>query len=175
MTKLSLRIAPVALAVLLVAPAAAFAQSTPAPTAPATPSMPPTTSAPSAAAPGTQGESLMTRVDQRINELHAQLHITQAQEGQWHKFAQVMRSNAREMDAAVQQRAEKFDTMTAVQNMQSYAKLAEAHAEHMKRLVRAFDNLYNILPESQRKLADNVFRARAEAHAQQHAAGAKSH
>lgn len=163
MTHLSLRIAPVALAALLCAPVAAVAQSTT--TAPAPSASAPAAAAPSTAAPSTTAESPEARVSQRINELHAELHITQAQEPMWKKFSSVMRTNAREMDAAVEQRAENFDSMNAVQNMQSYAKLAEAHAEHMKRLVTAFDSLYKSLPATQKKLADDAFRARAAQHA----------
>jgi hypothetical protein len=44
--------------------------------------------------------------------------------------------------------------MNAVQNMPSYAQIAEAHVQHLQKLVPAFDNLYSAMPEQQKKLAD---------------------
>ena len=45
--------------------------------------------------------------------------------------------------------------------------MAEAHVQHLQKLVPAFDNLYNAMPEQQKKLTDQVFRANAEQHATQ--------
>ena len=78
-----------------------------------------------------------------------------------------MRENARDMDQAFMQRAQQYPTMNAMQNMQSYEQIAEAHAQHLQKLVPAFDNLYNAMPEQQKKLTDQVFRANAERHAAQ--------
>src|ERR1700694_70912 len=39
------------------------------------------------------------RVEARIKNMHARLKITQAQEEQWAKVAQVMRENAKSLDA----------------------------------------------------------------------------
>ena len=57
--------------------------------------------------------------------------------------------------------------MTALQNMQSYEQLAEAHAQHLQKLVAAFQNLYDTMPDQQKQLADQVFHANAEQRAQQ--------
>ena len=77
------------------------------------------------------GKNAQERVENRIKELHAQLHITPAEQPQWEQFAQVMRENARDMDQEFMQRAQQFLTMNAVQNMRSYEQIAE---EHTKRL-----------------------------------------
>ena len=77
-----------------------------------------------------------------------------------------MRDNARDMDEAVEQRAQQFPTMTAVDNMQSYEKLAEDHVQHLQKLIPAFQALYDAMSPEQKKTADQVFRAGAEAHAQ---------
>ena len=90
------------------------------------------------------------------------MHITPAEETQWNQFAEVMRQNARDMDQAFIQRAEQFPTMNAVQNLQSYEQLAEDHAQRVQKLIPAFENLYNVMPEQQKQLADQVFRANAE-------------
>jgi len=111
------------------------------------------------------------RVERRIKELHAQLRITPAEEAQWNQFAEVMRQNARDMNQAFIQRAQQFETMTAVQNMQSYEQLAEEHAQRVQKLVPVFQALYDAMPDRQKQLADQVFRANSERHAQ----GAQPH
>jgi len=151
------RMIALTVAALLAAPAAALAQSAQAPgQAPAAPAL----SAPGAgkAAPG----GAVARVEQHIKELRAQLKITPAQEGQWQQFAQIMRDNAREMDQAVMQRAQQFSSMTAVEDMESYEKIAEAHVQHLQKLLPAFSNLYAAMTPEQKQRADEVFRSRAE-------------
>ena len=44
--------------------------------------------------------------------------------------------------------------------------IAAAHAQHVQKLVPAFENLYNAMPDQQKRLADQVFRENAETHAQ---------
>jgi hypothetical protein len=112
------------------------------------------------------GKNAEERVEGRIKELHAQLHITPAEEPQWNEFAQVMRENARDMDQAFMQRAQQFPTMNAVQNMQSYEQISEQHAQRVQKLVPAFQKLYDAMPDQQKRLADQVFRANAEKHMQ---------
>jgi hypothetical protein len=142
---------------LLALPAAVLAQ--PASAAPPAAASSATTSQPA------QGKSMEERVEAHIKQLHTQLQITPAEQSQWDKFAQVMRDSARDMDRAFMERAQQYKTMNAVQNMQSYEQIAEAHAKHLQKLVPAFDNLYNAMPEQQKKLTDQVFRANAEQHA----------
>ena len=147
------RLALLAVAALLALPAAASAQSAQAPA----------TAAPPAAATPTV-KSAEERVERRIAELHAQLKITPAEQQQWDQFAQVMRDNAREMDQVFTQRAQQYESMNAVQNMQSYEQVAETHAQQLQKLVPAFQNLYNSMPDQQKQIADQVFRANAAKH-----------
>ena len=70
------------------------------------------------------------------------------------------------MDQAFLQRAQQFPTMDAVQNMQSYEQIAEQHAQRVQKLVPAFQKLYDAMPDQQKRLADQVFRANAEKHMQ---------
>ena len=111
-----------------------------------------------------------TRVEERIADLHARLHITPAQETQWNQFAQVMRDNARNMDQTFEQRAQRFGQMTAVDNMQSYAQLAEAHAQDVQKLVPAFQAVYDSMSADQKRTADQLFRNYAE-HGPHHGMG----
>jgi hypothetical protein len=164
-------LAAAATAALLAMPQAVLAQSAQSVAAlGATPPPPAASTSPIAGHP-VAGKNAAERVERRIKELHAQLRITTAEEPQWSQFADVMRQNERDMDQAFIQRAQQFETMTAVQNMQSYEQLAEEHAQRVQKLVPAFQNLYDAMPDQQKQLADQVFRANSEKRAQ----GAQAH
>jgi len=158
------RLAPATLVALLSLPAAALAQSPQAPI-PAPRGAPPAVSSPMAGHP-VAGKNAEERVENRINELHAQLRITTAERPQWDQFADVMRQNARDMDQIVIQRAQQFQSMNALQNMQSYGQITQAHAQHVQNLVASFQALYDTMPDQQKRLADQVFRANSEQHQQ---------
>ncbi|MGF6901272.1 protein CpxP [Paraburkholderia sp. GAS348] len=120
------------------------------------------TSAPASAPMGTPASAPAAKaghernVEDRIAYLHTQLKITPAQESQWNAFADVMRSNGQTMGQLFQQR--KADTnLSALDDMKQYATIAQAHADGMKRLVDAFDPLYNSFSPEQKKLADVTF------------------
>ena len=86
--------------------------------------------------------SRVEHVEARIKELQAKLHITPTQEALWQNVTQIMRDNAQTMDALTQARTDKVKTMTAVDNLQSYSAIVEAHAEGLKKFVPAFEALY---------------------------------
>jgi periplasmic protein CpxP/Spy len=157
------RLASFAMAALLFVSAALAQPQQPAATQGATTQPPAATSSPMAGH-AVPGKNAKERVERRIKELHSQLQITPAEEPQWNEFASVMRENARDMDQAFMQRTQQFATMNAVQNMQSYEQLAEAHAQNVQKLVPAFQKLYDAMPDQQKRLADQVFRANAERH-----------
>jgi pyruvate/2-oxoglutarate dehydrogenase complex dihydrolipoamide acyltransferase (E2) component len=128
------------------------------------------TAAPPAAAPSGQAaapakpavhRNQESMVEQRIADLHARLKITPAEEAQWGQFAQVMRDNAVAIDQAFQSRVKALPTMTAADNVKSYADLSAEHAQEMQKLVPVFQALYGTMPDSQKHLADQVFRADA--------------
>ena len=153
----SSHLASAAVVALLALSAAALAQPTqsPAPAAPPAAASSPMTSH------SVPGKNMEERVENHIKQLHAQLRITLAEQPQWDQFVQIMRENARDMDQAFMQRAQQYPTMNAMQNMQSYEQIVEAHVQHLQKLVPAFDNLYDAMPEQQKKLTDQVFRANA--------------
>jgi hypothetical protein len=128
--------------------APAFAQAP----APMTGSMP----APAAAteAPKPHGDPL----DAHIAALHENLQITAAEEKQWKALAAVMRHNAEVSRDLVNKKLENVETMTAVEDLQNYADVAEAHAQGLKRLTKAFAALYAVMPDDQKKVADEHFR-----------------
>ena len=154
----------VALAVFL-APSIGLAQSA----APLPPTAAPANPAPAAAAPSSApAPSTATQgaVDQRIKMLQSQLGITEAQMPLWSAFSQAMRDNAVATDALFTQRAGAVATMSAPDNMHSYAQIARAYADNTERLATAFDSLYASLSDTQKQAADTMFRQQATAAAQ---------
>jgi protein CpxP len=83
----------------------------------------------------------------------------------WNAFAQAMRDNAASTEQLFQQRAGAAATMTAVDNMHSYATLARAYADDTAKLSTAFDSLYASLTPTQKQAADTLFRQQATAKA----------
>jgi hypothetical protein len=133
-----------------------LAQATP---APATPAPAATTRMQTAAAKG----STVEPVEARIKDLHARLKITPAQEDLWNNATQVMRENAKTMDALRRTRSEKAQTMTAVEDFKSYGEISEVHADGIKKFVPVFSALYDSMSDAQKKNADTIFR-RGPAH-----------
>jgi esterase/lipase len=124
----------------------AFAQTA----APA--SAPDATAAPAAAAKAGHERN----VEDRIAYLHSQLKITSAQETQWKAFADVMRNNGQTMGQLFEQRKAETN-VSALDDMKQYATIAQAHADGMKKLVDAFEPLYDGMSPEQKKLADVTF------------------
>jgi hypothetical protein len=147
-----------------------FAQSS-APAAASAPAVQTAASAPAAS-------KREARVEERIADLHSSLKITPQQEGQWSKFADVMRDNGRTMADLYRQRIAQRDTMSALDDMKQYEQITQANADGTKRLVEAFEPLYASLSPEQKKLADTSFRdehgksKHSRGHHRPHAAGA---
>ena len=110
-------------------------------------------------------QTTQAMVENRLSELHSRLKITPAQGQQWDQFAQVMRDNAKAMDQLYKERADKLSSMSAVDNMQSFAQIEQERGQDMQKLVPAFQTLYASLSDDQKQSADRMFRYEA-AHAQ---------
>jgi len=120
----------------------------------------PQSQAGAAATAATKGET----VEQRIASLHTSLKITQAEESKWAPVAQSMRENAAAMDKLVaESRTTPPQNMTAVDDLKTYQKFAEAHAEGLKNLISSFNALYEAMPDAQKKVADQVFQSAHQA------------
>lgn len=111
-------------------------------------------------------------VEKRITELHAKLKITDKQSPQWEAYAKTMRENADGTDKAFQDRAQKLSSLNADDAMQSYAKLAQMHADNMQKLATSFSTLYGTFSADQKKAADKLFRNERE---ERREAARKSH
>jgi protein CpxP len=104
-------------------------------------------------------------VETHIKDLHKKLKITDAQKTQWDALAQVMRDNAQKMAELEKRRSADAKSMTAVDVVKSYAEVIDAHEDGMKKFIPAFEDLYNSLSDSQKKIADSLFRSRARSEA----------
>jgi protein CpxP len=113
-----------------------------------------------------QSASILKGVEQHIRDLHRELDITQAQEPQWQQFAQVMRGNAQAMSDSLDQRAQQIAQMNAVDDMTTYAQLAEQRSQDLVKLATAFQTLYGTFSDQQKQNADQLFRRQAEIHAE---------
>ena len=102
-------------------------------------------------------------VEQHIAELHSKLKITPSEESKWSDVAATMRANAAEMDRAIDKREAGESTATAIDNLNSYAEIAQAHADGVKKLAGSFKGLYSVMTDDQKKLADETFNHREHA------------
>ncbi len=101
------------------------------------------------------------RIEQHIKDLHAKLKITAAEEAQWAPVAKTMRDSAGELDQVLDKRDAMIGTASAVDDLNAYGDIAQAHADSVKKLSAVFSPLYASMPDDQKKLADEVFTQRA--------------
>jgi hypothetical protein len=83
---------------------------------------------------------------------------TSPQEAQWKVVADVMRGNGKVMDQLTQQRVDRSREMNAVGDLKSYAVIADAHADGLRKLILAFSALYASMSDEQKKQADTLFK-----------------
>jgi len=98
------------------------------------------------------------RVEVRIHDMHAKLAITAEQEEQWKQVAQVMRDNELALQPLINDRKANANTMTAMDDLKSYAAITDAHLEGINKFTTAFAVLYDGMSEAQKKDADALFR-----------------
>ena len=119
--------------------------------------------APSHSATAGKGQTAQG-IDALINHLHDQLKITAEQEQLWQKVVTVMRENADELNKLAKARSDSAKTATAVDDLQSYSQISQAHADGTKRLIPSFQALYDSMTDDQKKLADAEFREHYHGH-----------
>jgi protein CpxP len=100
-------------------------------------------------------------VESHIKDMHAQLQITPAEEIQWAAVAKTMRDSATETDKAIDKREALVNSASAVENLNAYGDIAQAHADGVKKLAAVFAPLYASMSDDQKKAADTLFAHRA--------------
>ncbi|HLJ63555.1 MAG TPA: Spy/CpxP family protein refolding chaperone [Stellaceae bacterium] len=110
-------------------------------------------------APSMAATSHADRVEARIKALHDRLRVTDAQSNLWDAVAQAMRDDANTMHdlVAARRAAAKTKPMTAVDDLNSYHEITQAHADGVKKLATAFAMLYDTMTPEQKQNADTVF------------------
>ncbi len=96
-------------------------------------------------------------VEKHIKALHMTLKITPAEESQWNQVADTMRENAKELDRAIDKRDANRASATAIDDLNAYADIAQAHANGVKKLASTFSELYSAMSDDQKKAADEAF------------------
>jgi len=107
------------------------------------------------AAPGAQKNT--PAIEARIKAFHSKLKITEAQEEQWNKLADVMRENAATMEALIKERKNQGKNLNAVEDLKSYSRIADAHAAGLHKFIPVFETLYDSMSDEQKKNADKIF------------------
>jgi hypothetical protein len=97
-------------------------------------------------------------MESRIKELQDTLKITDAQGKLWDNLTQVMRENAKEMDALTEDRDKSAKTMNAVEQLKFHSQLIETHLNQIKKFIPPFEELYTSMSDEQKKSADTVFK-----------------
>ncbi len=126
---------------------AAYAQMPPAPATPATP-------------PTKMDAKRDISIEKHIRNLHERLRITAAEETLWTSVAKSMRDSTDDLDRVLDKRNALASDASAIDDLNSYADVAQAHADSVKKLSMVFGPLYAAMPDDQKKLADQVFTQR---------------
>ena len=106
--------------------------------------------------------SAVEHTEAQIKQLQGALNITEAQKELWNNVTQVMRENAKDMealtDARTKERAESTKTMNAVEHMKLHSQITEAHLDQQKKFIPSFEALYASMSDEQKKSTDTIFR-----------------
>ncbi len=122
---------------------------------------------PGAHAQTAAANSRQAKVEERIRDMYATLHISKAQDAAWSAFAQVMLDNAQAMEATIQQNGGDRSKLSAPQILGNYAAISAQHAQNAEKLSAAFEVLYASLSPEQKQAADEMFRKSAERRAEE--------
>jgi hypothetical protein len=102
--------------------------------------------------------SAVDQTEAQITQLQGSLNITEAQKPLWNDLTQVMRENAKDMDALAKDRIENAKTMNSVEHLKLHSQFTEAHLAQLKKLIPPFEAFYNSLSDEQKKTTDTIFR-----------------
>ena len=102
--------------------------------------------------------SAVEYTEAQIKQLQGALNITEAQKELWNNFTQVMRENAKDMDALTKERAESTKTMNAVEHMKFHSQITQTHLDQMEKLITPFEAFYDSMSDQQKNITDIIFR-----------------
>jgi hypothetical protein len=102
--------------------------------------------------------SAVEHTETQIKQLQGTLNITEAQQELWNNLTQVMRENAKDMEALAKERADNAKPMNALEHMKLHSQITEAQLTQMKKLIPPFEAFYNSMSDQQKNITDMVFR-----------------
>ena len=102
--------------------------------------------------------SAVEHTEAQLKQLQGSLNITAAQEELWNNLTQVMRENAKDMDAINKDRAENTKAMNAVEHMKFHSQITQTHLDQMNKLIPPFEALYASMSDEQKNITDTTFR-----------------
>ena len=102
--------------------------------------------------------SAVQHTEAQIKQLQGALNITDVQKELWNNLTQVMRENAKDMDALTKDRAENTKTMNAVEHMKFHSQITEAYLDQTKKFLPPFEAFYASMSDEQKKSTDTIFR-----------------
>ena len=115
------------------------------------------------AASGQKRSQTMTRIsavehtENQIKQLQGALNISEAQQPLWNNMTQVMRENARDMDALNKERAEQTAPMNAVEHMKFHSQVTQSHLSQTNKLIPPFEAFYDSMSDQQKNITNIVF------------------
>ena len=105
--------------------------------------------------------SAIEHTEAQIKQLQGALNITEAQKELWNNLTQVMRENAKDMDALTdslrKERAESTKTMNAVEHMKLHSQITAAHSEQLEKFIPPFEAFYSSMSDEQKSITDKIF------------------
>ena len=102
--------------------------------------------------------SAVDHAEAQIKQLQDTLNITEAQNELWNNLTQVMRENAKSMDALTMERAEMTETMNSLERMKFHRQITEAHLDHLQNIIPPFEAFYASMSDQQKNITDIIFR-----------------
>jgi cob(I)alamin adenosyltransferase len=102
--------------------------------------------------------SAVEHTEAQIKQLQDALTITEAQKELWNNLTEVMRENAKDMDALTKDRAENAKTMNAVEHMKFHSQITAAHLDQLNKFIPPFEAFYASMSDEQKKTTDAIFR-----------------
>ena len=105
--------------------------------------------------------SAVAYAENQIKQLQGALNLTEAQQELWDNLTQVMRENAKDMDALTdtlaKESAEGTQNMNAVEHMKFHSRITAAHSEQLEKFIPPFEAFYDSLSDEQKKTTDTIF------------------
>ena len=105
--------------------------------------------------------SAVEHTEAQIKQLQGALNITEAQKELWNNLTQVMRENAKDMDALTdtyaKERAEGTKTLNSVERMKFHSQITKAHLDQLEKLIPPFEAFYASMTDQQKNITDIIF------------------